>query len=219
MTRPCWLGTAAAAVGLAAVGLLTGCAGQTPDPPATPVPTIAPTTAPTVTRTAAPAAVSAATAVPLPRGAAGAPAGGLPAGATLTSPDPDTAAAAALTVYYGADTTLDTTPADASRRALPWLTGQLAAATRAYQPRAAPGAVWNAWAAHHAHLKVRVTRAYDDGGPAGTPTRVYRQELVTLTPRGRDGWAGTPVTWTDFLTLTRPTAAGGWRIATLEQTG
>jgi len=48
---------------------------------------------------------------------------------------------------------------------------------------------------------------------------LFRQEVVNPTPRGRGGRTGTPVTWTDFLTLTRPTAAGGWRIATLEQTG
>ncbi len=51
------------------------------------------------------------------------------------------------------------------------------------------------------------------------PTRQFRQQVVNPTPSGYGGCTGTPVTWTDFPTLPRPTAAGGWRIPTLEQTG
>ena len=72
---------------------------------------------------------------------------------------------------------------------------------------AAPGAGWNTWAAHRAHLVVAVARGYD-GAPADTATTTHREEVVTLTSCGLGGWIGTAVTWTDFLTLTRPTATG-----------
>ena len=220
MTRPARLvraGSAALAVAFTA-GALGGCAGQPGLTPAVTVLTSPPTVAaqpdPDSAATAAGPAVA-----PLPAGRPGVPAGGLPAPATLASVDPDVVAVAGLLAYYGADTVLDTTPADATRRALPWLTGPLADATRTYQPHAAPGAEWDTWAAHRAHLVVVVARGYDDGAPADTATTAHREEVVTLTPHGPGGWTGTPVTWTDFLTLIRPTASGGWRIATLEQTG
>jgi len=190
MTRPCTGSRAAAAVAAVGLVLLTGCArpgdtiaagpaalsssaasstptrtdpshaaattagaGATADPSATPDP-----------RESLNLAAAASTS-PYPRGRAGLPAGGLPAPTTRTSPDPLVVAAAALRVFYGSDTTLDTEPIDAEKRALPWLGGSFAAAVAAAQIVAPPGAVWNGWAAHRAHLVVTVARGYDDGAP------------------------------------------------------
>jgi len=75
---------------------------------------------------------------PVRIGRAGTPTGGLPATSTLTSADPDVAAAAGLTAYYRADTALDLGPTDTHRRALPWTTGQLAAGIRSDRPVTGP---------------------------------------------------------------------------------
>ncbi len=155
------------------------------------------------------------TPAPIPTGRPGMPAGGLPPPSTITSSDPDVAAVAALTAYYGADTALDLSPADTHRRALPWTTGQLAAAITADRPIAAPGATWNTWAAHRAYTTVTATRAYDDGAPAETPTTAYRQYVITVTLHGRDRWTGPAVGHTDFLVLHR--TGNGWRITNLAE--
>lgn len=224
---------AAATVLVAAAAFTAGCAGH-PVPVVQQLsPTPAPTTAPTTgtgaaAGTAAPSASPApvrpsgspepgSTAVyrvaPLPTGR-GAAHGSVPGPGTLRSPSPDVVAAAGLTAYYSWQPTVDTTRADAARRALPWLGGQLAQATRDYQPHAAPGADWNSWADHHATLRVRVGRGTDDGATADTTATAVREYVVTLTPRSRT-WIGTPVQLVDFVTLTR--GPGGWRITSLTQ--
>lgn len=152
---------------------------------------------------------------PLPTGTAGTPRGSVPDTRTLRSASPDVVAAAGLSAYYSwRPAQGDTTRADAARRALPWLTGQLEQATRDYQPHAAPGADWNSWAAHHATLTVRVAPGADDGRPPDTATTAARQELVTITPTAT-GWTGAPVQFVDYVTLTR--TPRGWRISTLAQ--
>ncbi len=140
---------------------------------------------------------------PYPRGRRGVPFGGLPALSTRTSRDPDVVARAALRVLFGSDTTLDAQPMDAEKRALPWLGGPSAAAVRSAAIVAAPGAVWNGWAAHRAHLVVTVARGYTDGAPRDTPTAVSRQWTVTQTPVGADHWTGSPVRFVVAVQLTR----------------
>ncbi len=219
---------AAAAVLAAAAALTAGCAGH-PAPAAqqlSPTPSLTAATGPEAgtgtSATPAPVRPSGSpepgsTAVyrvaPLPTGSGAAP-GSLPGAGTLRSPSPDVVAVAGLTAYYSWQPTVDTTRADAARRALPWLGGRLAQATRDYQPHAAPGADWNSWADHHATLRVRVGRGADDGAPADTTATAVREYVVTLTPRSRT-WTGTPVQLVDFVTLTR--GPGGWRITSLTQ--
>ena len=162
---------------------------------------------------------AAASTTPYPHGRAGVPAGGLPPASTRTSPDPLVVAAAALRVFYGCDTTLDTEPTDAEKRAVPWLGGPFAAAVASAQIVAAPGAVWNAWAAHRAHLVVSLARGYDDGAPPTTPTAAYEQWVVTQTPVGtRPGggrWVGAPVQAVVLVTLTR--TGGRWQLTRLHE--
>jgi len=162
---------------------------------------------------------AAASTTPYPRGRAGTPFGGLPAASTRTSPDPDVVTTAALRVLFGSDTTLDAQPMDAEKRALPWLGGPFAAAIRSAAIVAAPGAVWNGWAAHRAHLVVAVARGYTDGARADTPTAVYRQWTVAQTPVGiRSGgarWTGTPVRTVIYTITTR--ADGRWAVTTVQE--
>jgi len=179
--------------------------------------TAAPVTTPDPRRSPNPAAAP--STQPYPQGRAGTPFGGLPAASTRTSPDPLVVAAAALRVLYGSDTTLDAQPMDAEKRALPWLGGPFAAAVRAAAIVAAPGAVWNGWAAHRAHLVVTLTRGYDDGAPPTTPSAAYQQWVITQTPVGTrsDGtrWTGTPVQTIVLVDLTRP--AGRWQLTRLHE--
>jgi len=231
MTRPCTGSRAAAAVAAAGLVLLTGCArpGDTnaAGPTAVSSPSAASST-PTLTDPGSTAATTgagvtadpdaAASTAPYPRGRAGVPAGGLPAPTTRTSPDPLVVAAAALRVFYGSDTTLDTEPIDAAKRALPWLGGSFADAVAAARIVAPPGAVWNGWAAHRAHLVVTVTRGYDDGAPPDTLTTAHQQWLITQAPVGVTGprpWTGDPVSTVAYLTLGR--RGGRWAVTTLKE--
>ncbi len=205
--------TAGVLLGVVLAATASGCAPTPSHAPAVTVPATLPAT-PTIPATVEPTATASAFApTPVPTGRPGVPAGGLPPAPTLTSPDPDVVAVVALTAYYRADTALDLGPTDTHRRALPWTTGQLAAGIRGDRPVTGPGAAWSALAAHHGYTTVTVTRAYDDGAPTDTSATVYRQFTVTATPRGRDGWSGSPATHTDYLTLTR--TGSGWRIAAL----
>ena len=143
------------------------------------------------------------------------PNAGLPGTATLTSPDPGVVAVAALTVAYSADTVTDTSPLDAQRRALPWFGGGYTAALRAANDAAAgPGAAWNSWSAHRAHLAVHVAAAADDR-PADTATTADRQYLLTQTPTG-PGWTGPVVSIAVYVGLTR-TPGGRWQVTELDQ--
>lgn len=147
----CRLVPSVAVVGVVLAAAVSGCAltsGQTA--PAT-VPANLPAadtgaTTPGPTVTARPF-----TPTPLPTGRNGIPAGGLPPTSTLSSPDPDVVAAAALTAYNRADTALDLGPADTHRRALPWTTGQLATGIRDDRRVTAPGATWTALAVHRGY--------------------------------------------------------------------
>ena len=209
--------TPAGPAGTAAATTGSTTAGSTPAAsPATAPSTAAASGTPDPRESLDPAA--AASTMPYPRGRAGVPAGGLPAAALRTSPDPLVVAAAALTVFYGSDTTLDTQPMDAEKRALPWLGGAVATAVASAQIVAAPGAVWNGWAAHRAHLVVTVARGYDDGAPPNTPTASYQQWVVTQTPVGvtrAKRWTGPPVQTVVLVVCTR--TGGRWSLTRLSE--
>lgn len=207
---------AAPSAGPAAQGPSSSSASSNPTPdPSTAATAQAPT--PALRWSLDPAA--AASTSPYPHGRVRVPAGGLPAASTRTSPDPLVVAAAALRVMYGSDTTLDTQPMDAEKRAQPWLGGGFAAAVAAAHIVAAPGAVWNAWAAHRAHFVVTLARGYDDGAPATTATAAYQQWVITQTPVGTGPggtrWTGTPVQTVVLIQLTR--TAGRWQLTRLLQ--
>ena len=170
-----------------------------------------PTAAPapdTSTTPATPAAAS----PPVPTGTRnGRPTAALPQAGDVDRRSPDAVSEAALTALYSYDTALDRSPADAARRALPWLSPALAQSIRTAQP-APPGASWTIWSAHHAVITARLAPGHDDR-PADTATDAYRQYTVELIPRGRDKWQGPPEVTTVFLQLTQGT--DGWNVEAL----
>lgn len=135
----------------------------------------------------------------------------LPSAGHVDRRSPDAVAAAALTALYSYDTDVDRGPADAARRALPWLSPAFAQSIRTAQP-SPPDATWTTWSAHHAVITPRLALGHDDR-PADTATDTYRQYTVELVPRGRDRWQGTPGVAIVFLQLTR--GADGWSIEAL----
>jgi hypothetical protein len=151
---------------------------------------------------------------PVPTGKPGLPEGGLVDPATVNQRDADAVGQAALTDMYRQDTTIDTSPTDALRRSVPWLSTHYRTALAAAQPHGA-GSTWTSWTAHHAYTRVTVTLEHDYGQPADTPTLALRIYAVTVTPTGRDTWHGTPTSTAVFLTLTRPDARQPWRVDAL----
>jgi hypothetical protein len=215
MNRPRATGTA----GLTVLTLmLAGCGLHSPahtsTSPASLAAATAPVTAAAVTLAVQPSAVFGVT--PRPTGTAGIPAGGLPPESTRTSRDPAVVAEAAVRVAFTCDTRLDSGPVDAEKRALPWLGGSLAAQVARAAPVAAPGARWNLWAAHRAHLVVGVAAA-DDTRPTDTPSTAYGQWVVTQTPIGAAGWVGPPVQSVVYTITTRTPPDGRWAVTTLQE--
>lgn len=218
MNRPRAAGPAGLAVltlALAACGLDAPAAGRAALSTSSPRVTAPLTTAPTAAApTVDPSAVFDIT--PRAGGSTGVPAGGLPPASTQTSRNPVVVAEAAVRVTFDSDTTLDTGPVDAEKRALPWLGGSLAAQVALAAPVAAPGAQWNLWAAHRAHVVVHIAPA-DDARPADTSTTAYGQWVVTQTPAGAGGWTG-PLVQTVVYTITTRTSPGGhWAVTTLQE--
>lgn len=125
-------------------------------------------------------------------------------------------AEAAVWVTLSSDTTLDSGPVDAEKRALPWLGGSLAAQVALAAPVAAPGAQWNLWAAHRARVVVHIAAA-DDTRPSDTSTTAYGQWVVTQTPLGAGGWTGPPVQTVVYTITTRTSPAGRWAVTTLQE--
>jgi hypothetical protein len=159
--------------------------------------------------------VQAFTASPYPSKVAGARAA-MPDSRPGVNAGVDRVALAGVRAVEASDTAADAEPNDTVRRAAAWLTPAFVARVRAYPPVAAPGASWNAWAAHRAYLKVTVSLTGDDH--RADSTRVaYRQVVAVLHPVGRDGWRGQPLTRVVFVSLA--TVRGQWRLAAERSTG
>ena len=90
---------------------------------------------------------------------------------------------------YRRDTTTDSGPGDAYRRAAAYMTGELAAAVAA-QAHAERDASWNRWRAHRGFTDPTVVPLVDEEQPADTVREAYRAASVTVAPVGRDGWRG-----------------------------
>lgn len=125
----------------------------------------------------------------------------------------DQAAIAGTEALESFDTTLDASPRDTAARAAHTglLTPGFAAAVEAFRRYGSPGAQWIDWAAHRAYVRAEARLGGDDH-PPDRPTSAHRQVVVTLTPLGRDGWTGTPITKVVAVTLAR-TPGGAWLIA------
>ena len=205
---------------LAAAGvLLAAC--TSPPPAHTPEEHASPTAAPPAAHTAAlPApALPSATAEPAqpspppaPQEAAG------PAPSTTPEPTPaqdgasaNEVAVAAVVAMWTMDTTTDTSPLDAQRRAATWLAPNLAAATEQTETISG-GAWWTELAAHRGTTTVDAHLATEAGQPPDTTTLAYRSIAATITPTGTDGWHGQPWIVTTRLVLARPDQTRPWQI-------
>lgn len=203
----------AAAVGVVAAALvLAGCGliGQDQDDAQPSRPT---TPAPSGTGPYTPPAHPS-PAEPLGPGKTGTPRGGLPDRSKTDQHDATTVSKAGLTVMFRYDTSMDTSPHDASIRAarLGWCTPGYARELKKTKPRSAPGAEWNTWQSHHAYTRVSLQHTEDAGRPPDTATTATREWTVTTTPHGRDGWKGHHEETTAFVQMNRH-HGGPWRIA------
>ncbi|MEU9838788.1 hypothetical protein AB0C69_06130 [Actinomadura sp. NPDC048032] len=164
-------------------------------PRATPAPSTAPTSA-----ISSPPPATASPKVP----------GGLPDLTRLDHYDATAVSKAALTLMWLVDSTTDHSQRDAYQRAMPLL-DDFYKVSVSDQPG---GVVPGQWTEHHAYAKVRLARRTPEGDvPADTPTLAHRGWGITVTPTGRDGWKGSPVHATAFVTLRRKDPSAPWRVS------
>lgn len=151
---------------------------------------------------------------PVPTGKAGVPRGGvLDPGAVKDrgGKGADAVADAVAATFYRHDTRLDTSPADAGRRAAPWLTPAYAAALAAPRPGGG-GAAWLELADHDGYTTTAVTTVTESGAPPDTGTAAYRQRQVIVTAHGSAGWTRRPDTHALFIRLTRTDPDAPWKV-------
>ena len=161
---------------LTALLLISACSTSSEEPTTTPTPaTTSTTTTPSPTPT--PSATSAAPA--WPRGID-------KSLLDVDETDPDAVGLAWVTIATAYDTATDTNPADAMRRAAPYLSPALAEHfTADTHVRTDPE--WSKAAAHDAYLDVTVERI-DLNPPADTETTKHRDYEITRTWTGNDGY-------------------------------
>jgi hypothetical protein len=108
------------------------------------------------------------------------------------------------------DARTDSGPQAAYRRAMAYLTGELATAVAAQPEGRDPQ--WSTWRTHQVATDPTVAPAVADGDvqPADTVTESYRAAHVILTPVGADGWRGPAEQQLVLCTLRAD--AGRWRI-------
>ncbi|MFJ6419170.1 hypothetical protein [Paeniglutamicibacter sp. NPDC091659] len=143
----------------------------------------------------------------VPAGASGKPRGQIAA-------NPKTASDVALTAtqtMFTYDSRFDLSPADASRRAAPWLSPVLAKATSTERPGGG-GATWNEMASHDGYTSVTVELGEDDSFN-DTESSVSRQVIATISYHGKNNWSIPDETQILFLTLTK--TSGSWHVSAL----
>jgi hypothetical protein len=169
---------------LLAAALLAGCTSHRPPPSATPQPATGPVTI-------APAS---------------------PTGAAL-DPVPGQACQRFAAALFSADTTTDTGPGDATRRAAAYTTPPIAARML----DSVQDGRWGTWQAHQARLQTVVTAYTDPEQPPDGGTAAYRAARVSASPVGRDGWHGWTQNTIVYCTLT--VTSSGWLVSGFTQAG
>jgi hypothetical protein len=154
------------------------------------------------------------TSQPLPSGTAGSLPVELPQPSSIDDQDPSAVSKSVVLIQWTMDTTIDTSQYQAELRSAPFLTAGYLASLKANPPVAAPGAQWNDWTSHHATTAVATLAEHDDQ-PIDSPTQARRQWGITVTPHGRDGWTGTPVTATVFVTMSRAGTESPWLVSAI----
>lgn len=200
-------GVAAAAISVAAVAGVSGCAGARQ----TAARSSSPTSTPVVTSSSsAPTATGPAGAASIPIGSAGSPRGPIPAASSVKGRNASAVARAYVITAWSQDTRIDRSPNDAVRRAKRWMTPRLAAVYATPLPGAG-GADWSALRAADGYTTVKVVEMPNENG--GSTTRTQRFENVTVTEHDKSGAViAEPDQFVATLTLTRPAAASPWRV-------
>lgn len=202
---------AVAVAALAAVVAVGGCGSSTVSTGAT-GPATAPghTTKGRSTVTASPGAVPAT--APSPTTTSPSPFG------TANRLDATGAAEAMLEANFTSNTTIDTTPFDATRRALAWYAPAAAAKVLAEAPTGPVGAEWITWTDHKVVTHATVQVNTDPGAPPDTATTADRQFNVLVAPHGADGWSAPTDQYQCFVTLGRADASSPWQVTDLQAT-
>jgi hypothetical protein len=140
---------------------------------------------------------------------------GLPDLSRLDQSDATAVSKAALTLMWTVDSAIDHGQQDAYQRATPLLDSVYKAVIDGQGAGSMPGL----WSRHRAYAKVRLTRQTPLGDvPADTPKLAHRQWRIDVTPTGRDGWKGTPVHASAFVTLRRDGPDAPWRVSAVGTT-
>lgn len=137
----------------------------------------------------------------------------LPAGTDVDRDDPAAVAAAAVAIWFEWDTVADSGPIDASGRAAPLLTAELAADVTGSAPITGPGLDWQEWADRHARL-VPSVRPGAETTPPATENTAYAQFVVDQAVTEPDGTVTGHLSTVVDVTLTRGLA--GWEVAAVD---
>ncbi|CNF47672.1 Uncharacterised protein [Mycobacterium tuberculosis] len=137
------------------------------------------------------------------------PHGGLPDPDAIDRGDATAVSRSAIQVMWTVDAAVDSSQLDAYRRAKPYLSAEYAKRVSGETTGVLP----SLWREHRAYSRVHLTQqAPEDGVGADTAATAHRQWGITATPTGRDGWTGSPVHATAFVTLRRGND-GGWQVS------
>ena len=183
---------------------LTACS-STDEPPAGE--TSASEVSPTATATPDPSNTQSAA----PTGASGDPRGGLIDPATVDTSDADQVADAVVTTMETADTRIDVTPMDASRRAEPWLTPQYLETILQPIPGGG-GAGWIELDANDGYTTTTLSDATEMGQPEDTDTEAFRARAAATERLGADGWTGESTQSVYYVFLVRDSAEDPWLV-------
>jgi hypothetical protein len=151
-------------------------------------------------------------------------------------------AIAEVEATWTVDTTVDAGWYAGELAASAYMTPSYAASIRRHPPTGAPGAMWDAWAAHDATTTVSASIETDPGGPIDTAFTAYRKVVATVTPHGTvslssaasldggatpngavtrddtDPWVGPTEVWLIYLVISRSSLAAPWQVAMTETT-
>lgn len=140
----------------------------------------------------------------------GAPAAAIVIPVDVDPADPGAVALAATITIATSDTSTDTDPGAALRRAAPWIDPHLLA-DMLNTPTSSSG-TWLALSAHHGYTHVTAQLANEYGQPADTAADVYETVSYTVQTPYRDG-ATPPAPAGGVMRLHLTRCAGGWHVS------
>lgn len=135
---------------------------------------------------------------------------GLPADIDVDRSDPNSVAAAALTIWFTWNTGVDDGPSSAAARTAPLLSADYAREITATTAQSSPGAQWQSWASRSAVLTPTFV-ASDEPTPPQTDTVAYRAYRLT---QSVDGTAVSE----SIVAIILRTGPTGWEVSRIHTT-